>query len=478
MRQFKFRLVIVTVALFVPLVVQANDTRVASGIRSELKTQQEQGNLRGFNINITVENGRVWLNGQVNDAKQQLLVEQLSRGQSGVVDVMNQLKIIPVTVSPKQVQPAIIGDRPTFAEDIPVQTPPIAPPQSRPSGRGLLGAAFDRLQKGLLFEPKDEPSESQSDVVLTEFVAPFSEAEQLSRSSKVAQGAQWSFNSTSTDLDFVETGDENVSKEAPEIAAASESTQQSPAPTDVELSKTIDKPVQVQDSPSVAQRPAERLTEAALYNDIRQNDDIRQNHLNQNSAVISENSTAGNSPIVANSTTVQNSTVHPETRQQMRPGASQRSTVLQGNPNVREIARDGTGYPQLPMAPQQIARRQPVPYAPATTLNQFGQHRRPVAPVANYHPVPNSPAPAHAPGAIAGGGIPRARYDHPNLPGYAWPSYAASPNYAAVTYPRQYSAAAWPYIGPFHPYPQVPLGWRKVSLEWDDGWWMLDFTQK
>ena len=31
------------------------------------------------------------------------------------------------------------------------------------------------------------------------------------------------------------------------------------------------------------------------------------------------------------------------------------------------------------------------------------------------------------------------------------------------------------YIGPFYPYPQVPLGWRKVTLEWDDGWWFLDF---
>ena len=26
-----------------------------------------------------------------------------------------------------------------------------------------------------------------------------------------------------------------------------------------------------------------------------------------------------------------------------------------------------------------------------------------------------------------------------------------------------------------YPYPQVPLGWRKVTLEWDDGWWPLDF---
>ena len=149
MRQFNLRLVIVTLALFVPLVVQANDTQVASGIRSELKVQQEQGNLRGLNINITVENGRVWLNCQVNDAKQQLLVEQLAQRQNGVVGVMNQLKIIPVTVSPQQVQSEVNKNRPSSAADIPVQTPPFASPQPQSSGRGLLGAAFERLQKGL-----------------------------------------------------------------------------------------------------------------------------------------------------------------------------------------------------------------------------------------------------------------------------------------------------------------------------------------
>ena len=83
-------------------------------------------------------------------------------------------------------------------------------------------------------------------------------------------------------------------------------------------------------------------------------------------------------------------------------------------------------------------------------------------------PVPMAPhAPVGAP-----------RYDSPNLPNYAWPGYAANSNYAAVTYPQQYSPSAWPFIGPFYPYPQVPLGWRKVSLEWDDGWWFLDFTDR
>lgn len=70
------------------------------------------------------------------------------------------------------------------------------------------------------------------------------------------------------------------------------------------------------------------------------------------------------------------------------------------------------------------------------------------------------------------------RADGPNMPNYAWPSYAASPNYAALQYPTQYSPTAWPYIGPFYPYPQVPLGWRRVSLEWDDGWWWLDFDER
>jgi len=70
------------------------------------------------------------------------------------------------------------------------------------------------------------------------------------------------------------------------------------------------------------------------------------------------------------------------------------------------------------------------------------------------------------------------RGNGPNMPNYAWPSYSAYPNYAALQYPTQYSPTAWPYIGPFYPYPQVPLGWRRVSLEWDDGWWWLDFDER
>lgn len=69
-------------------------------------------------------------------------------------------------------------------------------------------------------------------------------------------------------------------------------------------------------------------------------------------------------------------------------------------------------------------------------------------------------------------------YSNPNLPNHAWPAYAAYPNSAAISYPKQYSPSAWPYIGPFYPYPQVPMGWREVSLQWDDGHWQLDFEKK
>ncbi len=85
-----------------------------------------------------------------------------------------------------------------------------------------------------------------------------------------------------------------------------------------------------------------------------------------------------------------------------------------------------------------------------------------------------NPVPVGGGGGYPGGMV----YEQAQMPKYAWPSYAAHPNYAAIQYPKQYSPMAWPYIGPFYPYPQVPLGWRKVCLEWDDGWWQLDFKHK
>ena len=120
-------------------------------------------------------------------------------------------------------------------------------------------------------------------------------------------------------------------------------------------------------------------------------------------------------------------------------------------------------------ARRSAAGNMPVPFARTTGSSVqpagYGQYNG--AAGGGMQPMPMSHVPA------AGGRT--VSYDNPQVPGYAWPSYAANPNYAALTYPQQYSPSAWPYIGPFYPYPQVPLGWRKVTLEWDDGWWFLDF---
>jgi hypothetical protein len=116
----------------------------------------------------------------------------------------------------------------------------------------------------------------------------------------------------------------------------------------------------------------------------------------------------------------------------------------------------------------------PVAYAPqepnAVPLSAVQAMPQSAPPMAGAPVQMGGPVPMGGP---AGGMAPM--MDHPNMPGHAWPAYAAYPNYAGVTYPGQYSAAAWPYIGPFYPYPQVPLGWRKVQLEWKNGWWYLDF---
>ena len=109
---------------------------------------------------------------------------------------------------------------------------------------------------------------------------------------------------------------------------------------------------------------------------------------------------------------------------------------------------------------------------------QPGAAPAPGAPGMNGMPMgpggpPYPPQYGYQPGAAS-----QAAYNSPSMPDYAWPTYAQYPNSAAVTYPQQYSASAWPYIGPFYPYPQVPLGWRDATLRWDDGQWNLMFKPR
>ncbi|MSQ97430.1 MAG: BON domain-containing protein [Gemmataceae bacterium] len=60
----------------------------------------------------------------------------------------------------------------------------------------------------------------------------------------------------------------------------------------------------------------------------------------------------------------------------------------------------------------------------------------------------------------------------PPMPPYAWPTFAPYNNYSRVAYPQAHNYEQFPFIGPMYPFPRVPLGWRSVSLTWEDGnWW-------
>jgi hypothetical protein len=177
--------------------------------------------------------------------------------------------------------------------------------------------------------------------------------------------------------------------------------------------------------------------------------------------------------------------------------------IVYKTPGVNRVVNEltiGGSEDAQPAPVQQVAQQVPSTYvpAPAQPVSAEEPKMMPRVRVAQNRTRPNQQAAMPLamnqtvqPASMPAGGVPRpmynqaaqggvapARYDQPCMPNYAWPSYAAYPNYAAVTYPKQYSPTAWPYIGPFYPYPQVPMGWRKVTLQWDDGWWFLDFRDE
>lgn len=166
---------------------------------------------------------------------------------------------------------------------------------------------------------------------------------------------------------------------------------------------------------------------------------------------------------------------------------AEKTLVVQASNREQIVAPAQIGHPQqqaMPLEyahPQMMGRIQGQPMlAPQQgefIVNGVPGQGMPMQPMPGMpmQGIPQQPQGAYHPEAYGPQGPMPGQYNHPNLPDHAWPSYAAYPNYAEVCYPKQYSPKAWPYIGPFYPYPQAPLGWRKVALEWHDGWWWLDF---
>lgn len=143
--------------------------------------------------------------------------------------------------------------------------------------------------------------------------------------------------------------------------------------------------------------------------------------------------------------------------------------------DVTDEAQRLTALEIARQAPGMTAIRDFLQVRPAGVVMQTQAPLQPL-PLPQPQPVPpriDGPAPLPEPMPIfqpAPG--PNPTLQPPPLPPYAWPTVAPYNNYSRVAYPTAYPYEQWPFIGPMYPFPRVPLGWRSVSLTWEDGhWW-------
>lgn len=140
------------------------------------------------------------------------------------------------------------------------------------------------------------------------------------------------------------------------------------------------------------------------------------------------------------------------------PGVERVRNSLSVEGNLQPV--DGVVPPQLPPPVPGAGGVMPAPGAPLPLPGGLP----PGANVQEPIPIFQAPMPAYH------------QLNQPPMPPYSWPTYAPYNNYSRVAYPEAYPKNAWPFIGPMHPFPKVPLGWRSVKLEWDDGHWWYSRT--
>lgn len=367
MRRFFAGLAILALVGLVPQSVRADDREIAQQILQTLKEHRDAGRLKGFTLDMKVENGVVLFKGQVTDPAQRAAVLGAADGLAGVEKVVDQIAL----TSPSNV--------PVNAEQVAATEGVIA--QASPATESSEGFSLRRALQSISPVGFNDGAIPQSDPMPQSLAA------------------------------------------SPVMSGPSDNS--------------------IRDAIVASMSQAKRNGQLSGFG---VNVNVRGGAVNLNGKVRSD-----------------------ATREQL-------INLARHVPGVRSIPEDIV-----------VEAVQPVAHL-SQNMPAMNQNMPDMVPTAQVSPVPAMAAPVAygnpgmqmpqamypSPGCNAGG----PRYDGPNLPNYAWPGYASYPNYAALTYPQQYSPSAWPYIGPFYPYPQVPLGWRKVSLEWDDGSWMLDFSDK
>ena len=426
MRRLMIGLTLVGMAALIPLWVRADDRQIAQEIVQQLQKHKDTGELKGFGIDLQVEQGVVRLEGRVSTASQQRLALDTVRRVEGVKQVVNKLAVTGKPFSQNQAA------------------------ANKPVAKGAYNASLAKL-KGAL---------------------------------NLNQGTPATLTSAQSEADAAAKLAEKDQEIARQVAGALKSQKENGNLKGFRVNLSVDRGT-VWLEGDVASRD-QRLM---VLDAARRIPGVKQ--------VVNELEVRKQDPALLVSQTTE--------------AASQPAAAPQAAPiPVAEVAPEVTPIPVAETKPAPIAEAAPQvipeavvaakPAAPAAAVGTAVAPQQPqglvAAPAAQLAQVPAAyqqagqpvpmtyvaqvQPPAYVPGHAASVPSPvaRTRYDHPQVPSYAWPTYASHPNYAAVTYPKQYSPTAWPYIGPFYPYPQVPLGWRKVTLEWDDGWWQLDFKNR
>ena len=451
MRHKLFGFAIAAIAAFGPMQAWGGDQEIAQQIIQRLQNKRSSGDLKNFTLDMKVDKGVVVFRGKVNGEDQKNLVLKSAKGIDGIANVVDELTV-------KSHEPEVVA-------------------KAEPTG-SVSDAGFS-LREALA---------DQARQIMAEDVKPVSGVVELAASP----------------IGVVKTAtpDEVKPAAAVELAAPVRSADQKIVAGVVGALSRAQKTgklkgfgVDVKSNDGVVWLKGRAASLAQRNRILQTAEAIPGVKRVRNSIRIPEQDVAAKLPLLPSPPALTPAPApvpkavapapvaqapQPQAIVQAQPVSSRLSPVaVQPVPApVRQSHVAPAATVAAPIAVQVPA--QPAPYRTPSHMAHQPLQAHPVQAIVGAPsgaPYMGSPVGLPSPiGAYSGGGAPR--YDAPNLPNYAWPGYAASNNYAALTYPQQYSPSAWPYIGPFYPYPQVPLGWRKVSLEWDDGWWQLDFTDR
>lgn len=473
-----------------------DDNQIAARIGTALNARKSAGQLHGFDIDVAVKEGVVTYSGQVSNKEQMQLALDLARKTEGVRHVVNHLAVVDATPKPMAAPPA------EGLAAAPVQTAELERPMGAAplSGEPTAPAAGDPMHMAAYHTAAAAGDPAGQDQRIGEELTRRLEAAKRSGnlrgfgiSVRVDQGNVW-LQGRVADAEQRQMA-ASVARTVPGVGRITNELSVASAPRDAVATRSRNAEVTHVRSPlEIAQQLDERLRAEEQRGTLQGTNlevQVEQDHVWLKGRVANEDQRelaieiARRVPGVkkvmdavtvmpADSTVVTAAANSPQGPISVAaptiPGGYAMMPAMEPTPAIAGYAVAGPQVVGQPLALNQPGR----PLGPVSTAAYVGAGALAAPIMAIGQAVEGAPAQLPGPGYAQ---VP-ARYDHPYLPGYAWPTYAAYPNYAAVTYPKQYSPTAWPYIGPFYPYPQVPLGWRKVTLRWDDGWWQLNFKSK